>query len=181
MSAPRAPWDQRLARVLVRPLVRARVHPNYVTAFTALLALVGAGLLASAQPLAVNFGAGLFALSRFLDHFDGELARQTGRSSQLGYVLDYLAGGVSYAALFVGIAIGLQHRPLGGSVIGLGALGSACAVVAVWLNMAIDRIRDTGAAVGYPALAGFELEDGIYLLAPVRACDRINLSHRGRR
>lgn len=167
MSAPREPWDQRLARVLVRPLMRARVHPNYVTALTALLALLGAGLLASGHPAAVSWGAGLFVLSRFLDHFDGELARQTGRSSRLGYVLDYLAGGVSYAALFVGIAIGLRHGPLGGWLIGLGALGSACGVLAVWLNMAIDRIRDTGAAVGYPALAGFELEDGIYLLAPI--------------
>lgn len=167
MSVPRTPWDQRLARVLVRPLVRARVHPNLVTALTALLALTGAALLASAQPQAVNWGAGLFVLSRFLDHFDGELARQSGRSSRLGYVLDYVAGGVSYAALFIGIAIGLYHGPVGAWVLGLGTLGSASAVFAVWLNMAIDRLRDSGAAVGYPALAGFELEDGIYLLAPV--------------
>jgi phosphatidylglycerophosphate synthase len=167
MSAPRTPWDQRMARVLVRPLVRARVHPNLVTALTALLALAGAALLASTQPQAVNWGAGLFVLSRFLDHFDGELARQSGRSSPLGYLLDYLAGGVSYAALFIGIAIGLYHGSLGAWVIALGALGSASAVLAVWLNMAIDRRHDTGAAVGYPALAGFELEDGIYMLAPL--------------
>ena len=171
MSATRVPWDQRIARVLVRPLVRLRVHPNHVTAFTALLALAGAGLLASGQPAAMNWGAGLFVLSRFLDHFDGELARQSGRSSRLGYVLDYLAGGVSYAALFAGMAMGLYQGPLGAWVIGLGVLGSSCAVAAIWLNMAIDRARDSGAAVGYPALAGFELEDGIYLLAPVTWLD----------
>lgn len=167
MSAPRLPWDQRMARVLVRPLVRAGVHPNVVTVLTALLALAGAGLLASAQPAAVHWGAGLFVLSRFLDHFDGELARQSGRTSRLGYVLDYLAGAASYAALFAGMAVGLYQGPLGAWVVALAALGSGSAVAAVWLNMAIDRIHDSGAAVGYPALAGFELEDGIYLLAPV--------------
>ena len=167
MSAARPPWVQRLARVLVRPLARTSLHPNHVTAFTALLALTGAGLIASANPVAMNWGAGLFVLSRFLDHFDGELARQSGRTSALGYLLDYLAGGISYAALFVGMAVALYQGPLGMWVVALGVLGGVSALASVWLNMAIDRTRDTGAAVGYPAFAGFELEDGIYLLAAV--------------
>ena len=37
------------------------------------------------------------------------------------------------------------------------------------LNLAIDRVeeRSDGDSVGYPGFAGFELEDGIYLLAPI--------------
>lgn len=161
------PYDQRLARVLVRPLARTRLHPNHLTVFTALLALGGAALLATGNPVSANWGAGIFVLSRFLDHFDGELARQTGRSSRLGYLLDYLAGGVSYAALFAGMAIGLARGELGAWAWWLGALGTACAISAVWINLRIDAARGDGDAVGYPALGGFELEDGIYLLAPV--------------
>jgi len=161
------PYDQRLARVLVRPLARSFVHPNHVTLATAALALAGAALLATGGAAAADWGAGLFVLSRFLDHLDGELARQTGRSSRLGYLLDYLAGGVSYAALFAGVALGLGHGPLGRWALALGALGVASALAAVWLNLRIDRLRGDSAAVGYPARGGFELEDGIYLLAPI--------------
>ena len=70
-----------------------------------------------------------------------ELARQTGRSSRLGYLLDYLAGGVSYAALFAGMAAGLYHGALGAWVIVLGLGGCASAALAVWLNMQIDTVR----------------------------------------
>jgi len=33
--------------------------------------------------LVAHCGAGLFVLARFLDHFDGELARQKGMTSRL--------------------------------------------------------------------------------------------------
>lgn len=167
MSTRPPPYDQRLARVLVRPLARTWLHPNHITAFTVLMAFAAALLFASADLVAANWAAGLFVASRFLDHFDGELARQTGRSSRLGYLLDYLAGGASYGALFAGMAVGLAQGRLADWALLLGLLGTACAVLAVWLNMRIDATRENGNAVGYPAMAGFELEDGIYLLAPV--------------
>ena len=62
------PYDQRLARVLVRPLARTGLAPNHVTALTAVLALGGAGLIATGEPRAANWGAGLFVLGRFLAH-----------------------------------------------------------------------------------------------------------------
>ena len=65
---------------------------------------------------AANWGAGVFVLARFLDHFDGELARLTGQSSRLGYYLDYVSGGLSYCALFAGMGIGLPGGDLGGCV-----------------------------------------------------------------
>ena len=80
------PWDQRIARVLVRPLVGGPVRPNHISALTLILALAGAALLATGEATQVNWGAGLFILSRFLDHFDGELARLKGNAnpSELG-------------------------------------------------------------------------------------------------
>ena len=70
------PWDQRIARVLVKPLVKSPVTPNQLTVFTLIVALAGAGLLATGDSVQANWGVGLFVLARFLDHFDGELARQ---------------------------------------------------------------------------------------------------------
>ena len=69
------PWDKRLARILVRPLARTGVTANQVTTFTLALGLTGAALLATGDAGHADWGAGLFILSRFLDHFDGELAR----------------------------------------------------------------------------------------------------------
>lgn len=164
-----APWDQRIARVLVKPLVSSPVTPNQLTVFTIVLALTGAGLLASGVEHLMNWGAGLFVLSRFLDHFDGELARQKGMTSKLGYYLDYAGGAISYGALFLGLGFGLRHGALGDWALVLGAAGAVGTVVSMFVNLGIDR-RLAGAegdSVGYPGFAGFELEDGIYLLAPV--------------
>jgi phosphatidylglycerophosphate synthase len=163
------PWDQRIARVLVRPLARTPVTPNQVTVFTLAVALLGAGLLATGDATLANWGAGAFVLARFLDHFDGELARQKNMKSRLGYYLDYAAGGVGYAALFLGIGIGLRDGALGPWAIALGLAGAASALLSMVLNLSIDKAAelDDGQAIGYPGVAGFELEDGIYLLAPI--------------
>lgn len=163
------PWDQRIARVLVRPLVRTPLTPNQLTIFTLIVALSGAGLLATGDPVHANWGAGLFVLARFLDHFDGELARQKNMKSKLGYYLDYVSGALSYAALFLGIGIGLRDSALGQWAIALGIAGAASAIVSMFLNLGIDKAGDLkdGDAVGYPGFAGFELEDGIYLIAPI--------------
>ncbi len=163
------PYDQRLAALMVRPLVRTPVTPNQITAVTLLLALGAACLFAQGDARSANWGAGLFVLARFLDHFDGELARLTGKKSRLGYYFDYIAGALSYTALFVGIAIGLAAGPLGGWALALGAAGAGSAIISLFINLDIDKqmVLADGEATGYPGFAGFELEDGIYLIAPM--------------
>ena len=166
------PWDQRIASVLVRPLVKTPVTPNQLTIFTLLIALTGAGMLAVGEANYANWGAGLFVLARFLDHFDGELARQKGMTSRLGYYLDYISGALSYGALFLCLGIGFYGTELGGWAIVLGASGTASAVISMFTNLGLDKHleldeEDGHDAVGYPGFAGFELEDGIYLIAPI--------------
>jgi phosphatidylglycerophosphate synthase len=163
------PYDQRVARVLVRPLAWAGVTPNQVTAVTLLLALGAGPLFAVGAAPAIHWAAGLFVLARFLDHFDGELARLTGQTSRFGYYFDYVTGGLSHAALFAGMGWGLAAGPLGGWALALGLAGCATALLAMGLNLDLDRQLGLGEgeAVGYPGWGGFELEDGIYLLAPV--------------
>lgn len=163
------PWDQQAAAVLVRPLVKTPIHPNHLTMVTIVIALSGAVLLALGDAKAAHWGAGLFVLARFLDHFDGELARQSGKSSKLGYYLDYLAGAISYAALFLALGFGFAQGSLGGWAWLLGGAGAVSALLAMPMNLGIDQAMklEDGKAIGYPGFAGFELEDGIYLLAPI--------------
>lgn len=166
-------WDQRIARMLVKPLVNTPVTPNHLTILSLLTALVGAGLFAVGDPQAANWGAGLFALARFIDHFDGELARQQGTSSRLGYFLDYITGALSYGTLFFCIGAGLRDGSLGNWAVILGTAGTTSAILSMFLNLDIDKVSGgaavgrPGDAVGYPGFAGFELEDGIYLIAPI--------------
>ncbi len=164
------PWDQRIARVLVRPLVKTPVTPNQITVLTLIIALGGAVLLATGDRLLMNWGASLFVLARFLDHFDGELARQSGKTSKFGYYLDYVSGGLSYGALFFCLGLAHRHGDLGHWAVLLGAAGTASAIISMFLNLQIDEAsggNESGEAVGYPGFAGFELEDGIYLIAPI--------------
>ncbi|MBL4691110.1 MAG: CDP-alcohol phosphatidyltransferase family protein [Rhodospirillales bacterium] len=166
------PWDQRLARVLVKPLVKSPVTPNQLTIFTLIVALAGAGMLAVGEQTYSNWGVGLFVLARFMDHFDGELARQKQMTSRLGYYLDYISGALSYGALFACLGIGFYDTALGPWAIVLGASGTASAVISMFTNLGMDKQLDLSEAdghdaVGYPGYAGFELEDGIYLIAPI--------------
>jgi phosphatidylglycerophosphate synthase len=160
------PWDQRLARALVRPLARTGLRPNHVTTLSLALALAGAGVLALGPGAAAPWGAALFVLGRFVDHADGELARLTGRASRFGYLYDYAAGAASSAALFLGLGVGLAPgRPAAWPLL-LGAAAGLLAVLGMMLGLAADG-RGDGSAGGYPAWGGFELEDGIYLLLPI--------------
>ncbi len=163
------PYDQRIARLMVRPLAHTPVTPNHLTALTLLLALGAAWLFAQGSAAAANWGAGLFVLARFLDHFDGELARLTDRKSRFGYYFDYVAGAISYSALFAGMGIGLAGGGLGNWAYALGAAGAASAMLSLFINLDIDKQMELadGEATGYPGFAGFELEDGIYLIAPI--------------
>ncbi len=163
------PWDQRLANIMVRPLARTPITPNQVTIVTLLLALAAAALFAVGDETAANWAAGLFILARFMDHFDGELARMTGKTSRLGYYLDYVAGALSYGGLFLGIGIGARETFLGEWAIILGMAAAGSAVLSMFLNLRIDRQSqfEEGEAIGYPGFAGFELEDGIYLIGPI--------------
>jgi phosphatidylglycerophosphate synthase len=163
------PYDQRAARAMVKPLARLGVSPNHVTALTLLLAVAGAALFVTGEAIDAYWGAFIFVVARFLDHFDGELARLTGKTSRFGYYFDYAVGGLSYGALFASLGIGLAQGPLGGWALLLGAAGTASALLSLVLNLKLDREEALaeGDAIGYPRLAGFELEDGIYLLAPL--------------
>jgi len=171
------PYDQRLARLIARPLAYLPVTPNQLT-FVSLAFGVAAGVLfAIGEHALVHWAAAMSLCAIFSDHIDGELARLTGRTSALGHTLDYIVGSANYTMLFAGIGIGLGGGLAGefGGGLGLGmaarwyyVLGFAAGLanpVIVTLRMTMDR-RFGAQAVEHPAAGGFEIEDFMYLIGP---------------
>jgi archaetidylinositol phosphate synthase len=159
------PWDQRLARASIRPLVATPITPNQITTLSLAIGLLAALLYAQGGS-AMHLGAACFVLSFWLDHADGELARMTGRTSSFGHYYDLAAGGAVLVALFIGMGICAGRDTLGASSVGLGiAAGLATALIFV-LRMELER-RAGKAAVRQPNLLGFEMEDVMYLVGPI--------------
>lgn len=164
--AAETPWDQRLARWLVRPFARTPLRPNHITTLSLVLGVAAGLLFARGETRAADWGAAIFMLARFVDHADGELARLTGKTSRIGYYYDYVAGALSSVALFAGIGVGYAGRPLGGWALALGLAASVAALAAMGFGLAADARRGSGDGP-YPQWGPFELEDGIYLIGPI--------------
>ena len=159
-------WDQRIAGLLVKPLVHTPITPNHLTTLSLLLSVSGALLFAGATPTAANWGAGLFMLGRFLDHFDGELARQSGKISRYGHIYDYVAGCVSYSVLFLALGVSLRNGLIGVWAIILGIVTAFITLIITLMAATLSSGSDKKTG-DYPCFAGFELEDGIYLIGPI--------------
>jgi archaetidylinositol phosphate synthase len=159
------PWDQRLARAAMLPLVGTRVTPNQITTLS--LAVGGlAAWLYAAGDAAVHVGAACFMFAFWLDHADGELARLTGRASPFGHRYDLAAGGAVLIALFIGIGIGLRNDGPGAWSVALGV--SAGLAIAVTFLVRIELERRAGKdAARLSNLLGFEIEDLMYLVGPI--------------
>lgn len=158
------PWDQRLARALVRPLRHSRVTPNAITTLALVLGLLAAWLFAVGGS-AAHLGALLFILACLFDHADGELARMTGQSSTFGHYYDLIADALVLTAVFTGIGIGLSGEP-DAPYQRLGLLAGGAVGLIVILRLELER-RAGRAATRQPNLLGFELQDVTYLIGPV--------------
>ena len=161
----KGPWDQRIARFLVRPLVHTRVTPNHITTVRLLSGLAACGCLAYGETPLIHWGAGLFALSNFIDHMDGELARLSGKSSRIGHLYDLASDVVVHIFLFVSIGIGLSDSWLGDAawIMGIVAGISVSGLFALFQYL---ETRMGQKQAGLPRYAGFEVEDVLYLIGP---------------
>src|SRR5262245_12845075 len=160
------PWDARLAALLVRPLVRTRIHPNHVTALSLLTGLAAAALYGTGDRSAANWGAVLYLLANLLDHADGELARLAGKTSVAGGFFDRLTDLVVRSSLFMGMGLGLRRGPLGDWAIVAGVAAAAAFVVTFALRSELARLEVAG-ALDQPSGGGFDLGDALYLVAPL--------------
>ena len=161
-----APWDQKLARILAKPLVRTPVHPNHITTLGLLLGLAAAWLFSLGDRDAANWAAALFVLAAFLDHVDGELARLAGKTSRFGHYYDHVVSGITYTAGFIGIGIGMSGGVLGWWAIPLGIVAgiSITLVMSVRLGTEIKHGKES---IRQRNFAGFQAEDVLYVVGPV--------------
>lgn len=157
------PWDARLAAWLIRPLLDTAVTPNHLTTLRLLVGLAGAGAFASGE--APNLGAALTAVSTFLDHTDGELARIGGKSSRFGHYYDLVGDFLVMMALFIGIGVGLRGE-LGNVAVLLGGVSGVAIALMFHLRNEIESAVGKS-ATKQPSLGGFEPEDVFYLLPVV--------------
>jgi archaetidylinositol phosphate synthase len=160
------PWDARLARRMVAPLIDTWVTPNHLTTLRLAVGLAAAAAFLPGTYAWSNVAALLLVLSNFLDHTDGELARMSGKSSRIGHLYDLASDAAVTILLFLAIGVGVSANPavvlpVAPAVLGLAA---GCAIALIfWLRM---RIEDTAgkAASMQASVAGFETEDVLYLL-----------------
>jgi archaetidylinositol phosphate synthase len=175
ISAARPPWDARLARRLVMPLIDTWVSPNHLTTLR-----LGVGLAAAAAFIPGSYGwsnlaALLLILSNFLDHTDGELARMSGKTSRIGHLYDLASDAAVTVLLFMAIGAGIAANPrvdlaLPPAILGLVA-GTAVALI-FYLRMRIEALLGK-AATRQASLGGFETEDVLYLLPLATLCNAL--------
>ena len=175
ISAPRRPWDARLARRLVMPLIDTWVSPNHLTTLR-----LGVGLAAAAAFVPGSYGwsnlaALLLIVSNFLDHTDGELARMSGKTSRIGHLYDLAADAAVTVLLFIAIGVGIAAKPgidllLPTAILGLVA-GTAVALI-FYLRMRIEAVLGKD-ATRQASLGGFETEDVLYLLPLATLCNAL--------
>jgi archaetidylinositol phosphate synthase len=174
-SSAQRPWDARLARWLVAPLVESRVTPNHLTTVRLMVGLAGAAAFTPGTYGWRNIAALLVILSNFLDHTDGELARLSGKTSRVGHVYDLASDAAVTILLFIamGVSVGTtSDNALGVPPPVLGAVAGAAVALIFYLRMRVEGMAGK-AATRQGSLGGFETEDILYLLPLVTLCNGI--------
>ena len=164
------PLDARLAAKLVYPLRHSAITPNHLTTLRLLFGVGACALLSSGDPGLVNAGALCFAISNFLDHTDGELARITGKVSKFGHYNDLASDAIVDILLFIGIGICLMHSALGAWALPMGIFAGVSVAAIFQLRLMISNL--TGKEqIDQPNIGLFEIEDVFYLLPLVTFFD----------
>ncbi|MDF5709622.1 MAG: CDP-alcohol phosphatidyltransferase family protein [Nostoc sp. S4] len=164
------PWDAQLANWLVRPLKDSWVNPNHLTTVRLVTGLAAAVALAVGDDIWANIGAALFALSNFLDHTDGELARLSGKSSKWGHQYDLFSDAVIHILLFIGIGYGLRGGELGSWALVMGIVSGVSVACIFHLRNEMEQ-RLGKDAIRQPNFAGFDIEDVLYLFPIISLLD----------
>jgi phosphatidylglycerophosphate synthase len=128
---------------LLAPLAR-RVDRRLPPAVITLIAFcVGLAAAFSAARGAYHAALGLWWLNRFLDGFDGTLARVHGTDSTFGAYLDIVLDFVVYAAIPLGLVVGVSdpRAPLAGLLL----LSSFYVNAATW--MSLSGVRESPPAL----------------------------------
>jgi phosphatidylglycerophosphate synthase len=125
--------------------------PTHLTVLAGVAGMSGGVLLYDERAGWLAFA--LLILHGILDSSDGQLARLTGRSTELGRVLDGLAGYATYAAIYLALAASVISR--GGSPVVFVWVALAAASTMVHAQM-YDYHRTSYASIGLKGLVPSE-------------------------
>jgi len=146
------------------------VTPNHLTTLRLITGLLAVAALVPGDPDWTWWGGWLWLLSAFLDRADGELARIGHMESAEGRAWDCLVDNIVNPLFFVAIGFGLRHSELGGGAIVLGLLSGLSLFLAGYWSEALEQ-RQNLTVKAYSGAFGFDLEDLLYLLAPLAWLD----------
>jgi len=134
------------ARRLLRPLVgllrRLRVAPDAVTLTALPLSVAAGGLFATGR---FSWAGVVLALAGVLDVLDGELARDTGRESQTGAVIDSTVDRAGEGLVFAGLFWFYRGEPL----------YALTAVLALFFSLMVSYVRARAEGAGRECSVGF--------------------------
>lgn len=111
-----------LGFVAARLAAALRTTPTQVTILSTVVGVAG-GLLLCNERFAL-LGFALLIVYSILDSADGQLARLTGRVTELGRVLDGVGGYITHAAIYIGIVAGLVPSNATGRILVWAALAA---------------------------------------------------------
>jgi archaetidylinositol phosphate synthase len=151
----------RVVRPIVRPLVGTAVTPNHLTALRLLTGIAAALLLGGGDAFWSDVAGAIFCLSFLLDRADGELARQSGRTSSGGHRFDLYADYSANILVFLGMGVGMQGGPAGSVTVALGAIAGAAIGAVFWV---VSRVERVDGAAGFPGAKGFDPDDAMILI-----------------
>jgi phosphatidylglycerophosphate synthase len=155
-----------MARVLVRPLIGTGVTPNHITTLRLGTGLAACAAVALGTPAGALWGGVLWLVSAFLDRADGELARIGDMKSRGGHLYDYYSDALINSLVFAAAGIGARHGWLGVLAAPIGILATV-AMLVCWVVGELYQQLDGSGQKAYEGRWGFDMDDGLYLIAPV--------------
>jgi phosphatidylglycerophosphate synthase len=132
--------------------------------------LMACGALLPGTPDWTWWGGWLWLFSAFMDRADGELARIGNMATEEGRAWDCLVDNIVNPAFFVAIGIGMRHSALGDWSIPLGLISGISLFFCGYWSEALE-LRLGGTVKAYSGAFGFDLDDLLYLFAPLAWLD----------
>ena len=174
--------DEKIAEKVVKYLTQTSITPNQVSTFSLLLAAFAAVFFSFGIYFFSVIGSILFIISKFLDHVDGQLARELKKETKLGWYYDSFVDTATYILMFVGISAGIPPGTFEikfFSIVDLDLQNFLLfsAIFASILNTflgIIHKFKTSKDFYGFPETDKVALEDGIYLIGPITWIGLIN-------
>jgi CDP-diacylglycerol--glycerol-3-phosphate 3-phosphatidyltransferase len=145
---PNSNWRRNIAAPVVTPIAKLLAHtpftPDFITVLGFLMTCGAAALVASHNLLWGGIGV---LVAGLMDTFDGALARQTGRVSRFGAVLDSTLDRFSEGVVLLGILYVLAND---GS-----APGAVLAGATLMLSFSVSYIRARAEGMGVACNEGW--------------------------